>query len=297
MGRLRQIHSGYTGRFAPSPTGPLHFGSLLAALASYLDARSHGGQWLLRIEDLDPVREPPGTADHILRTLDAFGLHHDGPVLYQSQRLPAYQQVLDELLRADQIYACSCSRQQIREMGGVHAGRCHSTRLRRGEAVALRLDVPDACLAFHDLIQGDCEQQLAREVGDFVVLRKDGLFAYQLAVVVDDGFQGVTHVVRGVDLLDSTARQIHLQQLLGLPRPVYAHIPVAVNELGQKLSKQHFAEAVRAADASLHLFRALSLLGQSPAQELRGAAVGELLAWAVDHWDIQAVPKLANIPV
>ncbi len=282
------------GRFAPSPSGPLHFGSLVAATASYLDVRHRKGRWLLRMEDLDPAREPPGAADQILRALEAHGLHWDGPVLYQSSRLDAYAEALAELRRQGRLFACRCSRQQIQADGGVYDGRCRTLGLPdKGNAIRLRVD--DVRVDFVDAIQGPQSQQLKQACGDVILRRKDGLYAYQLAVVVDDAWQGVTDILRGSDLLDSTARQIFLQQRLGLPTPRYAHVPVAVNELGQKLSKQHFAQALALEHCSGALLQALRFLGQAPEPALTRASVDEILAWAVQHWDIQAVPKLANI--
>lgn len=282
------------GRFAPSPSGPLHFGSLVAATASYLDARHRQGRWLLRMEDLDPAREPPEAADQILRALERHGLHWDGPVLYQSDRLDAYAEALAELRRQGRLFACRCSRQQIQAEGGVYDGRCRTLGLPdAGNAIRVRID--DVLVNFTDAIQGPQSQRLLQECGDVILRRKDGLFAYQLAVVVDDAWQGVTDIVRGSDLLDSTARQIFLQSLLGLPTPRYAHVPVAVNELGQKLSKQHFAQALALDHCGATLLQALQFLGQQPEPALKGAGVNEILAWAVPHWDIQAVPKLANI--
>jgi glutamyl-Q tRNA(Asp) synthetase len=282
------------GRFAPSPSGPLHFGSLVSATASYLDARHRQGRWLLRMEDLDPSREPPEAADQILRALECHGLHWDGPVLYQSSRLDAYAEALDALRRQGRLFACRCSRQQIQADGGVYDGRCRRLELEES-GNAIRLHVDDVCVDFTDAIQGTQSQQLLQECGDVILRRKDGLFAYQLAVVVDDAWQGVTDIVRGADLLDSTARQIFLQRLLNLPTPRYAHVPVAVNELGQKLSKQHFAQALALNDCSAALLQALRFLGQNPEPALAGATVSEILSWAVSRWDIQAVPKLANI--
>ncbi len=282
------------GRFAPSPSGPLHFGSLVAATASYLDVRHRKGRWLLRMEDLDPAREPPGAADQILRALEAHGLHWDGPVLYQSSRLDAYAEALAELRSQGRLFACRCSRQQIQADGGVYDGRCRTLGLPdKGNAIRLRVD--DVRVDFVDAIQGPQSQQLKQACGDVILRRKDGLYAYQLAVVVDDAWQGVTDILRGSDLLDSTARQIFLQQRLGLPTPRYAHVPVAVNELGQKLSKQHFAQALALEHCSGALLQALRFLGQAPEPALTRASVDEILAWAVQHWDIQAVPKLANI--
>ncbi len=285
----------YIGRFAPSPSGPLHFGSLVAGLASYLDARSAQGQWLLRMEDLDPAREPPSAADQILSTLDVFGLHWDGPVLYQSTRLEAYANALANLQRRGLLYSCDCSRQQILAIGGVYDNRCRQRGL-PPTAGALRVKVPDETFRFVDAIQGAQHQHLLRECGDFVLRRKDGLFAYQLAVIVDDDMQNITHIVRGSDLLDSTPRQLYLQGLLGYPTPQYAHIPVAVNDNGQKLSKQHFATPLDLQRPNVQLLAALRFLGQKPSPDLACASTAELLTWGVTHWDIQAVPKLATIP-
>jgi glutamyl-Q tRNA(Asp) synthetase len=282
------------GRFAPSPSGPLHFGSLVAATASYLDARHRQGRWLLRMEDLDPAREPPEAANQILRALESHGLHWDGPVLYQSSRLDVYAEVLAQLRQQGRLFACRCSRQQIQAEGGIYDGRCRALGLQdTGNAIRVRVD--DVHVSFTDSIQGSQSQCLLQECGDFILRRKDGLFAYQLAVVVDDAFQGVSDIVRGSDLLDSTARQIFLQQLLGLPKPRYAHVPVAVNGQGHKLSKQHFAQALSLQDCSAALLQALRFLGQPVEPALTGAGVDEILAWAVPRWDIQAVPKLANI--
>ena len=284
----------YIGRFAPSPSGPLHFGSLIAALASYLDARAHHGQWLLRMEDLDPGREPPQAAGQILEALEAFGLHWDGPVLYQSSRLPAYREALQRLQHKGLIYACDCTRQQIQGLGGVYDNRCRD-RKDVPQDCALRVKVADRTIHFKDEIQGATQQQLLRECGDFVLLRKDGLFAYQLAVVVDDAFQNISRIVRGSDLLDSTPRQIYLQQCLGFETPQYAHFPVAVNEDNQKLSKQHFAAPLDHKTPLPALLRALKFLGQPLSDELAEGDIASVLQWAIAHWDIQAVPKLANI--
>ncbi|MEY3667529.1 MAG: hypothetical protein RL572_1069 [Pseudomonadota bacterium] len=282
------------GRFAPSPSGPLHFGSLVAATASYLDARHRGGRWLLRMEDLDPAREPPEAADQILRALECHGLLWDGSVLYQSSRLDAYAEALAQLRQQGRLFACRCSRQQIQAEGGVYDGRCRELGLQdTGNAIRIRVDAMR--VNFTDAIQGAQSQSLLQECGDVILRRKDGLFAYQLAVVVDDAAQGITDIVRGSDLLDSTARQIFLQQLLDLPTPRYAHVPVAVNEQGQKLSKQHFAQALPLRDCSAALLQALRFLGQPVEPALNGASVNEILASAVPRWDIQAVPKLANI--
>lgn len=287
----------YVGRFAPSPTGALHFGSLLAALASFLDARAHQGRWLLRMEDLDPAREPPGAAQQILDTLNDFGLHWDGPVVYQSQRIDVYQQVLATLINNQQVYRCDCSRQRVRAMNSIYDNHCRERASPPASDYALRLKLPDISISFDDRIQGHYQQQLTQECGDIVLCRRDGLIAYQLAVVVDDAWQGVTDIVRGYDLIDSTPRQIALQQILSHPQPRYAHIPVATNQQGQKLSKQHFAKALDGRDAKQYLHEALRFLRQDlPAGSNRETPASQLQR-AIERWDIQRVPKLANIPV
>lgn len=295
------------GRFAPSPSGPLHFGSLLAGVASYCDAKAQGGRWLLRIEDLDPPREPAGTAAIILDQLLAFGLQWDGDVLYQSERLEAYAAALTQLANEGLCFRCECTRADLRAQGNVYSGRCRaqgvSARdLQYGDAhggraeAALRVRVGDERIAIVDRVQGHFEQALKEDVGDFVVRRKDGLFAYQLAVVIDDAYQGVTDIVRGIDLLDSTPRQRCLQDYLGLPEPRYAHLPVVVDAAGDKLSKQSFAQAIDPTKASMLLTRCLDFLGQEPSPTLADTNPQEILSWAVSHWDMQRVPKLATLP-
>ena len=284
----------YIGRFAPSPTGPLHLGSLVAALASYLDARAAGGAWLLRMEDLDPPREPAGAADTILRQLDELGLHWDGPVLYQSSRLEAYAAILEQLRQAGFCFACDCSRTRIRAMGSVYDGHCRELGLPPGGDSAMRLRTRPGVFGIDDRIQGRFEQELESAVGDFVVRRRDGLFAYQLAVVADDAMQRINQVVRGVDLLDSTPRQLYLQALLGYPEPRYAHFPVLLNARGQKMSKQHFAAPVDTSAPESLLRLALEFLRHSPPAELAGP--GEVLDWAVGNWDILRIPARHGIP-
>lgn len=285
----------YTGRFAPSPSGPLHFGSLVAAIASFLDAKAHRGTWLVRMEDLDPAREPPGAADTILEQLADYGMWSDQPVLYQSQRLDAYRQALGTLEEAGLCYPCDCSRQQVRAMGSVYDGRCRNRRNPPVKASAIRLKVDEQTIQFNDLVQGPQTLNLATETGDFIIKRKDGLFAYQLAVVVDDHFQKVTHVIRGYDLLDSTHRQIYLQQQLGIPTPCYGHVPVVTNEQGQKLSKQHFAEPISSTERRSVLHAAINYLGLTPPRHHHQARIRDQLDWAIEHWDIQTVPRLAAI--
>lgn len=287
----------YIGRFAPSPTGPLHFGSLLAAVASYLDARAHQGSWLVRVEDIDPPREVPGATAQILRILEHYGLEWDGEVRYQSQRLAHYQEVIDELLERERAYYCSCSRQEIAQRGAIYDGYCRGSLSAAGEPAAIRLQVPPIDVRFQDRIQGMQEQHLSLEVGDFVIRRKDLLYAYQLAVVVDDAEQGVTHVVRGSDLLDSTPRQIYLQQRLDYPQPHYAHIPVLTNEAGQKLSKQTFAKALPEEQPGQQLHKALKTLGQQPPLELIQAPPAEILNWAQQHWSLERIPRCLNLNI
>ena len=261
----------YVGRFAPSPTGPLHLGSLVAALASYLDARAHDGRWLIRMEDLDPPREMPGAALGILETLAACGLVPDGQIVWQSRREAAYQAAFDDLAARGLVYPCACTRKEVadsllnqrerafgREL--VYPGTCRAGLAPGRAARAWRLRVPDEVIVFDDVLQGRQRQDLAREVGDFVIRRADGPWAYQLAVVVDDGAAAISHVVRGADLLDSTPRQILLQRLLGLPPPVYAHVDVLTNAQGEKLSKQTGAPAVEPADAPAALAQAAQFL-------------------------------------
>lgn len=287
----------YRGRFAPSPTGPLHFGSLVAAVGSFLEARARRGEWRLRIEDLDPPREPAGAAADILRTLDAYGLHWDGEVIYQSRRHAAYEAALAGLRRLGALYACACTRREIADSalagvdGPVYPGTCRNGVPAGREGRALRVRTDGATIAFEDRVQGRLASRLERDVGDFVLRRADGLYAYQLAVVVDDAEQGVTEVVRGADLLGSTPRQIHLQRLLGLPTPAYAHLPVAVDARGAKLSKQTGAEALSLARASALWWEALRFLGQEPPADLRAEPVAVIRDWAIAHWRIDAIPR------
>jgi len=278
----------YVGRFAPSPTGPLHFGSLVAALGSWLDCRLAGGRWILRMEDLDRPRVIPGAADAILHQLDACGMAWDGPVVYQSARRELYEDALRKL--AGHSYPCACSRKELEDSAlaidgsRIYPGTCRAG-LGAGKASrAVRVRTNADPIRFTDRVQGPIEQCVEREVGDFVLLRADGVYAYQLAVVVDDAAQGVSDVVRGADLLDSTARQIHLQRLLGLATPRYLHLPVATNAAGEKLSKQ-----TRAADAGPgEVVAALDFLGMTRPVGLAGK---ELLEWAVRHWDPARVPR------
>ncbi len=287
----------YIGRFAPSPTGPLHFGSLISAVGSYLQARKAGGKWLVRMEDLDLPRVVPGAADGILATLESFGLHWDGEVLFQSSRFRAYASALERLEK--HIYPCGCSRTEIRRRAGgraVYPGTCRAGLPPGKNPRALRLSTRGRQITFRDALQGIRHQDLEREVGDFVIRRADGLFAYQLAVVVDDAEQGITEVVRGSDLLDSTPRQILLQQLLGYPEPHYVHLPVAVNADGQKLSKQTHAPPLERGNPLPSLWRALHFLGQQPPRELLEGGLDDFWKWAVRHWELEKVPRTLARP-
>lgn len=282
----------YRGRFAPSPTGPLHLGSLLAACASWADARAADGQWLVRIEDLDPPREQPGADRLILDLLSAIGWNSDEPVLMQSHRHAAYASALDNLLETGHAFECRCSRSDLAAAGGIHRGNCVSTASSRPAAIRLR--VTDIDIGFNDRVQGWYAQNLLRDSGDFVLRRADGPYAYQLAVVVDDGFQRITDVVRGSDLIDSTPRQIYLQQCLGLPTPRYAHVPVLTGADGQKLSKQNLAPAVAPEQAAALLPEIATLLGQPP---LPPGSLTQHLQALVRQWDIGRVPKQMAVPL
>ena len=292
----------YRGRFAPSPTGPLHFGSLVAALGSFLDARAHNGAWLVRIEDLDPPREVAGAADEILRALDRLALTWDGEVMYQSRRHDAYAAAVHALRVMGAVYPCACTRKEIADSalvgveGPVYPGTCRGGLAAGRQARAQRVRVDPDVVQLTDLIRGETTMNLAREVGDFVVQRADGLYAYQLAVVVDDAAQGITHVVRGADLIGSTARQIHLQRLLGLPTPCYAHLPVVLSDSGEKLSKQTGATALDVKKGGALLCDALTFLGQAPPAELARETPTVVVEWGKGHWRMSAVPRESPPP-
>ncbi|HSS26760.1 MAG TPA: tRNA glutamyl-Q(34) synthetase GluQRS [Usitatibacter sp.] len=288
----------YRGRFAPSPTGPLHFGSLVAAVASWLDARAAGGEWLVRIEDVDETRTVPGADREILAQLAAFGLTHDGEVVWQSRRKALYDEALARLATRGLVYRCRCSRREIADSaiagpdGPVYPGTCRTLGLDAATPGADRIRVGEA-IAFTDRVQGRIVQDVAREIGDFVLKRRDGLHAYQLAVVVDDSLQGVTDVVRGADLLASTPRQILLQRLLGYPEPRYMHVPVATDAHGEKLSKQHLAAPIEAGRASDALDAALEFLGQ---EKVEAGGPAAILATAASRWDAARIPRTMQRP-
>ena len=292
----RPSETPYIGRFAPSPTGALHFGSLVAAVGSFLEARAHGGRWLLRIEDVDSPRTVTGAAEGILATLERFRFEWDGEVVWQSRRTAAYEAALHALQAAGHAYPCACTRRELadqplaRDGSRRYPGTCRGGLPPGREGRAWRVRA-EGTIRFDDAVQGTQEVALAADAGDYVVKRADGLFAYQLAVVVDDAEAGVTHVVRGADLLDSTARQIHLLGLLGQPVPAYAHLPLATNAAGEKLSKQTLARAIDAHPPPAALLAALRFLGQNPPDALAGAPLAELWQWAQAHWSIAAVPR------
>lgn len=289
----------YVGRFAPSPTGPLHFGSLLAAVASYLEARTQGGLWLLRIEDIDPPREEAGATDSILRSLEGYGFEWDGPVLFQSRNCDHHDAAVEALLAAGHAYLCGCSRATLRRsarrgtMGYIYPGTCRDGA--RGGASAVRIRTSGMPVSVTDRIQGEIRQCLETEVGDFVIRRRDGLIAYQLAVVLDDAADGITDIVRGIDLLDSTPRQVFLQQLLGLPTPSYMHIPIAVDARGDKLSKQTAAPAVSLTERSQTLVRALRSLRQDVPAALADGPVDRIWEWALENWRPESLYHVTRV--
>lgn len=297
----------YRGRFAPSPSGLLHFGSLIAALASFLDAKAfvndHGeqGKWLIRIEDIDRPREQKGASKAILTTLEAFGLHWDETALYQSTQSQYYRDILSSLAQQKLSYYCQCTRSQIKAIGGIYQGHCRTANY-KSQSSATRIVNQYGLHQFNDLFQGDvvCNKALANE--DFTIHRKDGLFAYQLAVVADDIAQGITHVVRGCDLLEPTARQLTLFQTLNnsflkCTTPRYGHIPLAITSEGYKLSKQNKAPAINNANPQPALIAALIFLGQTPIPELVSASVKEIIQWAITHWQRDLVPKAFEINI
>lgn len=290
-----------TGRFAPSPTGPLHFGSLVAAVGSYCLARKQGGTWLLRMEDLDPPRVVPGSADEILSSLERLGLHWDGEIVWQSQRADVYAAAVDKLREQGLVFDCACTRREISlsaphpgEEGPIYPGTCRDG-LRGRKPRALRIRVPEDQVCFSDGVFGGQQQVLSEAVGDFVLRRADGLFAYQLAVVVDDAETGVNQVVRGADLLSSTPRQIYLHSCLGNPVPKYIHLPLLVDNSGEKISKRNGAvAAINHQNGGLIMSKTLKLLGQAVPTELSGAPAAEILAWAVPNFALEKVPSLTE---
>ncbi|EMP54209.1 glutamyl-Q tRNA(Asp) synthetase [Marinobacter santoriniensis NKSG1] len=285
----------YRGRFAPSPTGPLHFGSLVTAVASYLEARTRRGEWLIRVEDLDPLREPPEATGQILQSLEAHGLFPDETVRFQSRRHDAYQSAIEQLLANGHAYRCPCSRKELSEHNGRHPRNCRDAPAALADRpCAIRFRLHDEHCHWTDRLLGPQTQIVRAEIDDPVLLRKEGFYAYQLAVVVDDIDQGITDVVRGSDLLDMTAQQLQIYRALGERPPTWLHIPVILNEQGQKLSKQTHAPALDDSRAADNLVDALTALGQQPPASLRSDSVNQILQWACKHWNYQAIHLTAQ---
>lgn len=284
----------YVGRFAPSPSGPLHFGSLVAALGSYLQARANQGKWLVRIEDIDPPREIKGAASQILATLEAYGLHWDDEILYQHTRQQAYQYQIEQWVTNQDAYYCHCSRKQIKDSGGRYLGTCRHQRL-SAENAAIRVHIDKPIFAFtdrkHALISLD--QSMASE--DFIIKRRDGLFAYNLAVVLDDIYQGVTEVVRGADLIETTGKQISLYQKLAASSITYLHLPLALDANGNKLSKQNRAPSIDNANPGPAMEAAFSFLGHPIPEAMTGATMAELLHWGIENWQINHLPTQTQV--
>jgi len=285
----------YRGRFAPSPTGPLHFGSLITAVGSYLQARHQQGHWQLRFDDLDHFRNQSGARDAILRSLQDYGFEWDGEVYFQLKHIEDYQFALDSLIQRDQCYRCKCTRKAVQKVMQqknlrVYPGLCRNLQLKDSHA-SIRLKVAAQQINFCDRIQGSFSQQLDTDIGDFVIKRTDDVFAYQLAIVVDDHTQKITEVVRGADLLDNTPRQIYLQQCLGYHTPAYVHLPLALNQGGQKLSKQTHAQAIDTAAVSVTLHRALTFLGQKPPPDLQFENAATIWQWAISQWKLENIPR------
>ncbi len=285
----------YIGRFAPSPSGPLHFGSLIAALGSYFQAKSQQGQWLVRIEDLDPPREMPGAADTILRQLEAYGLHWDSGIMYQSQRYAAYQAQIDAWLSSGTAYYCHCTRKQIKTSGGYYPGTCRNAGITDATDCAVRIQMTFPTCQFEDEKHGTIAIPPALAEEDFIIKRRDGLFAYNLAVVLDDIEQGITQVVRGADLIEPTGRQISLYRLLNKTPVSYLHLPLATDGLGHKLSKQNHATAIDLQHPPSTLIRAMTFLGFALPADIRGGSVDEIIRWGEQNWSVKQLPEQTEI--
>jgi glutamyl-Q tRNA(Asp) synthetase len=292
----------YRGRFAPSPTGALHFGSLIAAVGSYLEAKSHNGEWLVRIENLDKPREIPTASHEIFRALEILGMEWDHEVIYQDQRIDSYENILTILNKRGLTYSCTCTRKEIADSsitgisGQIYAGTCRNNVQNKDRPGAVRIKTDNNIVEFEDSLHGLISQRLESETGDFILRRSDGIYAYQLAVVADDATQGITNVVRGADLLDSTPRQIYLQKLLGYSTPTYMHLPVAVNNQGEKLSKQTKAALLDISNPVKQLVEAVNFLGQESPIELLGNNVSSFWKWAIENWHPEKIHKKRTIP-
>lgn len=292
----------YRGRFAPSPTGALHFGSLIAAVGSYLEAKSHNGEWLVRIENLDKPREIPAASHEIFRALEILGMEWDHEVIYQDQRKDTYENILTILNKRGLTYSCTCTRKEIADSsitgisGQIYAGTCRNNVQNKDRPGAVRIKTDNNIIEFEDSLHGLISQRLESETGDFILRRSDGIYAYQLAVVADDATQGITNVVRGADLLDSTPRQIYLQKLLGYSTPTYMHLPVAVNNQGEKLSKQTKAALLDISNPVKQLVEAVNFLDQEPPIELLGNNVSSFWKWAIENWHPEKIHKKRTLP-
>ncbi|NOR72142.1 MAG: tRNA glutamyl-Q(34) synthetase GluQRS [Methylomarinum sp.] len=290
------MNTQYIGRFAPSPTGPLHLGSLYTALASFLDARANQGQWLLRIDDLDTCRNVAGATESIIDTLQRFNLYWDGPVHHQSNDFDSYLTVVAELEKNQLVYPCTCTRKSLAAFNSaIYPGICLVNPKNKNTEHSLRIKSTDNEIQFNDQLQGYYTHRIAQQYGDFIVKRKDSVIAYQLAVIVDDHRQNISHVIRGCDLLDSTPKQIFLQQTLGYSTPKYCHLPIITNQQGKKLSKQTHAEAVSTTNPEKTLFLLLTLLKQNPPRQLKNASIQTLLNWAIEHWQVEPLINIHAI--
>jgi glutamyl-Q tRNA(Asp) synthetase len=287
--------SGYIGRFAPTPSGPLHFGSIIAALGSYLQARQQQGEWLVRIEDIDQPRTIPGADKIILDQLECLGLLWDGEIVYQTRRIPLYQSALERLEALDLAFTCACTRKETANK--PYPGTCRNGVTQGLIGRSIRIKTDDQEIGINDLLQGYYSQWLESDIGDFIIKRTDGLFAYHLAVIVDDAEQNINEIVRGADLLDSTPRQIYLQKLLGFSVPAYLHLPVAINNDGSKVSKQTNADAIDINNPCNVLFQALEFLGQAPPADIIDSDVESILDWSIQNWDVNSLPKQKEIKI
>jgi len=285
----------YIGRFAPSPTGPVHIGTLIAAVGSYLQAKTNNGEWLIRMEDVDTTRKVEGSDIEILDTLEAFGFEWDGEIIYQSTQNRHYEKALEQLIALSLVFPCTCTRKQLTSSNSsIYPGTCRNKTLPNNDEHALRLSARNITIEFDDLVMGKQSQNIAQRCGDFVIKRRDGLFAYQLAVVVDDALQNITEIVRGSDLLDSTPRQIYLQQLLGYPTPAYCHLPLAVDNDGNKISKSEGATKVDIKNREKQMCDVLEFLGQNPPAGLSDSNINDIWKWSIDNWNINRVSTAIN---
>ena len=288
------LKQSYVGRFAPTPSGPLHFGSIIAALASFLDARSQHGQWLLRIDDLDKPRVNQAATDSIIRTLERLGMEWDGAISYQSKRLDEYQDVLDKMIKNDLVFRCYCPRRITR--GIAYPGTCRQAGIKAKERFSIRIITDNTPVCCHDLIQGEIQRNIQDQSGDFILLRSDKIFSYDFATAIDDSSEGITHVIRGADLLDSTPKQLYLQSLLELSSPIYGHVPIAVNRTGKKISKRTGAvDALLNKQPQRLLTEVLHFLGQDVDMSLANSEPRTVISWALENWDFKRVPGQESI--